>query len=164
MAEFDRYIHELPAASTVGDNDLFAMEQGGEAMRLTWALLRTFINRNVLHVVTTPVSGATAITSDFDVQTGTLTFSVPAQLIDAYTKAETDQAISSAYIDADHVRVSPTQTLADLLLYDEDLRKYLPMRSMSRASFSAMVLAGAQQQDTMYFPRDYVGPAGGEDE
>lgn len=70
-------IGALELASAIMDADLFVLEQGGKAKRLTGATLTDFINRNVISVSVHDLSYGSKPTATYDKITGRLDLGVP---------------------------------------------------------------------------------------
>lgn len=160
MALLDREIHELPRASSVGDAALFPIEQDGEAQSMSFELLRSYLNRNVVSVVTVARQGTTSISTDFDEETGTLTIYVPAQMVDCYSKAEIDEMLAALTIPADRVIVSETQRLSGVLMYDIDEQRFVRLVCCSKTTYDSQELAGNRELDAMVFPYSPVSNSG----
>lgn len=160
MATLDKEIHELPRSTSVDDDALFPIEQEGEAQAMSFELLRTYLNRNVVSVVTVARQGTTTISTDFDEDTGTLTIYVPAQMVDCYSKAEIDAMLAALTIPAERVIVSATQRLDGVLMYDIDEQRYVRLIACSKATYDGMNLSGSREADPMYFPYSRVSDSG----
>lgn len=70
-------IRLLPAATEITGIDLFVLEQGGKARKLSGAKLTEFINRNVMDVKVHDLSANSAPTADYDRITGKLILGIP---------------------------------------------------------------------------------------
>ena len=73
----DAAISSLPAAEEIFSNDLFVLEQNGEAKKLLGQLLTEFVDRNVVSVSVTSLAPNAQITSTYNAQTGALTIGIP---------------------------------------------------------------------------------------
>lgn len=158
MAILDREIHELPAAESVDEAALLPIEQEGEAQKLSFRLLRQYINRNVIAVETVARQGETGFSTEFDEETGILTLIVPAQAVDSYSKAEIDAKLSALTIPIERVVVSADQRLSGVLMYDIDQQRYVRLLACGRTTYDGMRLAGNDEQDAMYFPYEERAP------
>lgn len=72
----DSTIGELTPASEIASNDLFVMEQGGEAKSLRGELLTQFVDRSILDVRVTYVAANEPESFVFNQQTGVLELSI----------------------------------------------------------------------------------------
>ena len=70
-------IRLLPAAEEINGIDLFVLEQGGVAKRLSGAKLASFIDRQVMDVSVHDLSANTEPTVDYDRITGKLELGIP---------------------------------------------------------------------------------------
>lgn len=73
----DSTIGSLPAASEITSQDLFVLEQNGEAKKLLGSILENYLNRNILNVSVTSVAATENPTVTFDAATGTLNLGLP---------------------------------------------------------------------------------------
>lgn len=73
----DSTIGSLPAASEITSQDLFVLEQNGEAKKLLGSILENYLNRNILNVSVTSVAATENPTVSFDAATGTLNLGIP---------------------------------------------------------------------------------------
>ena len=73
----DSTIGNLPAASEITANDLFVLEQNGEAKKLLGSILEDYLNRNILAVTVTSVAPTANPTASYDSETGALTLGIP---------------------------------------------------------------------------------------
>lgn len=73
----DKSIGELVAASQINDNDLFVLEQSGEAKKLLGNLLKQYITRNVMSVSVSALPPDSEPMVSYDPNTGTLELGIP---------------------------------------------------------------------------------------
>lgn len=73
----DKRINELDAAASIYDNDLFVLEQNGNAMSLSGELLKRYIDRNIASVQITQLAATEQMTASFNSSTGVLTLGLP---------------------------------------------------------------------------------------
>lgn len=73
----DSTIGNLPAASQITANDLFVLEQNGEAKKLLGSILTDYVDRDVVDVQVTSVLPTLNPTALFDAETGVLTLGIP---------------------------------------------------------------------------------------
>lgn len=74
----DRYITDLPAATSIQDTDALLVDQGNVARMITGSLLKGYINRNILSISVETVSSTTpAAVKSFNPQTGALVLQLP---------------------------------------------------------------------------------------
>ena len=73
----DSTIGSLPSASDVLNNDLFVLEQNGEAKKLTGQKLASFIDRSFLSVSVTELPSTESPTASFNSITGSLVLGIP---------------------------------------------------------------------------------------
>ena len=73
----DAAISSLAAAASIGDADLFVLEQDGTAKKLTGATLASFINRDLLEVTVNELLTTQSPTVDYDRITGELILGIP---------------------------------------------------------------------------------------
>lgn len=154
MASLDREIHELPAATEITDAGLFVTEQDGEARKVTGALLRAFVDRNVV-TVTVATAQTNTITAQYDESTGDLLFTFPAQMINAYSKAETDALINNILVPQHQVVVSTGIRLDGVLLQTSG-GSYPKALLLPKSEYELLVQGDNIQQDVLYLPYDAV--------
>jgi hypothetical protein len=152
----DKAIGALPAVDQVNDQDLFVIEHSGDAMKMEFELFRTYLNRNVVSVVTVAVPGSNTFSTYFNQSNGVLTFYVPAQIMDTYSKAEIDAMFQNCRINANQVDVSETQRLDQVLMYDIEEGRYVKQRACSQALYEEMKEEGTTEAGAMYFPYNQV--------
>ena len=73
----DSAIGNLPAADEILSGDLFALEQGGVAKKLSGSKLTEYIDRNVVSVNVNYVSASASGSASYDSSTGSLTLYIP---------------------------------------------------------------------------------------
>lgn len=73
----DSTIGSLPAATEITSQDLFVLEQNGEAKRLLGELLTAFIDRSIVDVSVTSISPTLNPSTTYDSGTGELTLNIP---------------------------------------------------------------------------------------
>lgn len=74
----DKYISALNAAENIDGNDLFVLEQSGEAKKLLGSLLTQYVTRNIMDISIITVSSTTpAYVDSYDHTTGELTLALP---------------------------------------------------------------------------------------
>lgn len=73
----DSTIGSLPSASEILNEDLFVLEQNGEAKKLLGSILADYLDRNILSVTVTSVAATVAPTASYNSETGALTLGIP---------------------------------------------------------------------------------------
>lgn len=73
----DQPISALDLAEIINDEDLFVLEQNGEAKKLPGGSLTEFIDRNLISVTAHALSYPSAPTADYDRITGNLSLGIP---------------------------------------------------------------------------------------
>ena len=73
----DKTIGELTEALQINDNDLFVLEQGGTAKKLTGKRLALYIDRHVVSVTVEQLPEGSEPTAQFNTQTGALALGIP---------------------------------------------------------------------------------------
>lgn len=73
----DSTIGSLPAASEITAQDLFVLEQNGEAKKLLGSILTDFLDRNIVNVTVTSVLPTANPTVSYDAETGALQLGIP---------------------------------------------------------------------------------------
>lgn len=73
----DKAVGDLPQASVINANDLFLLEQGGEAKNIPGSLLTAFIDRNIVAVTVNIVPSTQAGGGSYNTQTGALILEIP---------------------------------------------------------------------------------------
>lgn len=73
----DKQIAELTQALQISDEDLFALEQNGEAKKLKGATLLNFVTLSVVSVTVTTLPAGSPATATYDKATGTLALGIP---------------------------------------------------------------------------------------
>lgn len=73
----DSAIGDLDAALSIGSDDLFLMEQNGNAKKVPGSLLTSFIDRNVVTVSVSYVSAASSGSASYNSSTGALSLAIP---------------------------------------------------------------------------------------
>lgn len=73
----DKAISDLTQATQITGEDLFALEQGGEAKKLKGATLLDFVTLSVVSVTVTTLPAGSSATATYDKSTGTLALGIP---------------------------------------------------------------------------------------
>lgn len=73
----DSTIGSLPAASEITSQDLFVLEQNGEAKKLLGSILEDYVDRNIVDVTVTSVAPTSSPTVSYDSSTGALVLGIP---------------------------------------------------------------------------------------
>ena len=73
----NKQISDLTAALSISDSDLFVLQQGSQAKKLTGELLKQFIDRHVMSVTVTTLEPGSPATASFDPETGELELGIP---------------------------------------------------------------------------------------
>ena len=74
----DRYITDLPAATSIQDSDALLVDQSSVARMITGSLLKNYINRNILSItVNTGASTDPARVVSYNAQSGALVLEIP---------------------------------------------------------------------------------------
>ena len=73
----DATIGSLPAASEITSQDLFVLEQNGEAKKLLGSILEDYVDRNIVNVTVNSVAPTANPTVSYDASTGTLVLGLP---------------------------------------------------------------------------------------
>ena len=73
----DKSISELTQATEITDSDLFVLEQGSTAKKLTGQKLKLYIDRNVVSVTVEQLPEGSEPTAQFNTQTGALALGIP---------------------------------------------------------------------------------------
>ena len=76
----DSAIGELPQAEYIDDSDRIPLEQGGVAKYVLGALLKEFINRNILDIRALTLPVGSDVTASYNAETGVLTLGIPRSL------------------------------------------------------------------------------------
>lgn len=76
----DAAIGELPQAEYIDDSDRIPLEQGGVAKYVLGALLKAFIDRNILDVRALTLPAGSDVTASYNAETGVLTLGIPRSL------------------------------------------------------------------------------------
>lgn len=76
----DAAIGELPQAEYIDDSDRIPLEQGGVAKYVLGALLKAFIDRNILDVRAQTLPVGSDVTASYNAETGVLTLGIPRSL------------------------------------------------------------------------------------
>ena len=76
----DAAIGELPQAEYIDDSDRIPLEQGGVAKYVLGALLKEFINRNILDIRALTLPAGSDVTASYNAETGVLTLGIPRSL------------------------------------------------------------------------------------
>ena len=76
----DAAIGELPQAEYIDDSDRIPMEQGGVAKYVLGAMLKAFIDRNILGVRALTLPVGSDVTASYNAETGVLTLGIPRSL------------------------------------------------------------------------------------
>lgn len=106
----DSTIGNLPAASQITANDLFVLEQNGEAKKLLGSILTEYVDRDVVDVQVTSVLPTLNPTASFDAETGVLTLGIPRGLgIANIAKTSTSGMVDTYTVTLDK---APSQSVA----------------------------------------------------
>ena len=73
----DKAITDLTQATQITDDDLFVLEQSGEAKKLKGATLLDFVTLSVVSVTVTTLPAGSSATATYDKSTGTLALGIP---------------------------------------------------------------------------------------
>lgn len=73
----DKAITDLTQALQIANEDLFVLEQGGEAKKLKGATLLDFVTLSVVSVTVTTLPAGSSATATYDKSTGTLALGIP---------------------------------------------------------------------------------------
>lgn len=73
----DKAITDLTQATQITGDDLFVLEQGGEAKKLKGATLLDFVTLSVVSVTVTTLPAGSSATATYDKSTGTLALGIP---------------------------------------------------------------------------------------
>lgn len=73
----DKAISDLTQALQITDEDLFVLEQNGEAKKLKGKTLLDFITLNVVSVTVTTLPAGSSATATYDTSTNTLALGIP---------------------------------------------------------------------------------------
>ena len=73
----DKPIGDLTQAESIGNEDLFVLEQGGEAKKLKGATLLDFVTLSVVSVTVTTLPAGSQATATYNKTTGTLSLGIP---------------------------------------------------------------------------------------
>lgn len=73
----DKAISDLTQALQIANEDLFVLEQNGEAKKLKGATLLDFVTLNVVSVTVTTLPAGSSATATYDKSTGTLALGIP---------------------------------------------------------------------------------------
>lgn len=73
----DKSISDLIQALQITDEDLFVLEQNGEAKKLKGKTLLDFITLNVVSVTVTTLPAGSSATATYDTSTNTLALGIP---------------------------------------------------------------------------------------
>lgn len=73
----DKAISDLTQALQIANEDLFVLEQGGEAKKLKGATLLDFVTLSVVSVTVTTLPAGSSATATYDKSTGTLALGIP---------------------------------------------------------------------------------------
>ena len=73
----DKAITDLTQAQQITDDDLFVLEQSGEAKKLKGATLLDFVTLSVVKVTVTTLPAGSSATATYDKSTGTLALGIP---------------------------------------------------------------------------------------
>jgi hypothetical protein len=73
----DKSISDLTQATQITNDDLFVLQQGGEAKKLMGETLLDFVTLSVISVTVTTLPAGSAATATYDKATGTLTLGIP---------------------------------------------------------------------------------------
>ena len=73
----DKAITDLTQAQQITDDDLFVLEQSGEAKKLKGATLLDFVTLSVVSVTVTTLPAGSSATATYDKSTGTLALGIP---------------------------------------------------------------------------------------
>ena len=76
----DAAIGELPQAEYIDDSDRIPMEQGGVAKYVLGAMLKAFIDRNILDIRALTLPAGSDVTASYNAETGVLTLGIPRSL------------------------------------------------------------------------------------
>lgn len=106
----DSTIGNLPAASQITANDLFVLEQNGEAKKLLGSILTDYVDRDVVNVQVTSVLPTLNPTASFNAETGVLSLGIPRGLgIANIAKTSTVGSVDTYTITLDK---APSQAVA----------------------------------------------------
>ena len=73
----DKAINDLTQALQITNEDLFVLEQSGEAKKLKGATLLDFVTLSVISVTVTTLPAGSSATATYDKSTGTLALGIP---------------------------------------------------------------------------------------
>ena len=73
----DKAINDLTQALQINNEDLFVLEQSGEAKKLKGATLLDFVSLNVVSATATTLPSGSSATATYDKSTGTLALGIP---------------------------------------------------------------------------------------
>ena len=73
----DKTISDLTQAESIGGEDLFVLQQNGEAKKLKGATLLDFVTLSVVSVTVTTLPAGSSATATYDKSTGTLALGIP---------------------------------------------------------------------------------------
>ena len=73
----DKTIGDLTQAESIGGEDLFVLEQGGEAKKLKGATLLDFVTLSVVSVTVTTLPAGSLATASYNKATGVLALGIP---------------------------------------------------------------------------------------
>lgn len=106
----DSTIGSLPAASEITSQDLFVLEQNGEAKKLLGSILEDYLNRDIMNVTVTSVAPTANPTVSYDSSTGALTLGIPRGLgIANIAKTNTSGLVDTYTVTLDK---APSQSVA----------------------------------------------------
>lgn len=76
MAE-NKHIGDLTAATSITDNDLFAVEQGGEAKKVSGTVMKRYTLLDIISAAATTLASGASATASYDSNTKILTLGIP---------------------------------------------------------------------------------------
>lgn len=112
----DSTIGSLPAASEITSQDLFVLEQNGEAKKLLGSILEDYVDRNIVDVTVTSVAPTANPTVSYDSSTGALVLGIPRGLgIANIAKTDTSGLVDTYTVTLDK---APSQQVATTFTFN----------------------------------------------